>query len=161
MKTKPLPSQAKLKEDFTYNPETGEFTRYDGSWGFIEKTGYIRIVYEGDLYYIHRLIWMWVYGKEPDHIDHTNGDRQDNRLENLRNVDSATNQRNKAKQKNNSSGFTGVHWNEHVGKWKVQVKVDQKQIHLGYYNTPQEAAKVRQEFIVECFPELFTERHGT
>ena len=155
-----LPSQAKLKEDFTYEPETGDFTRYDGKWGGISKTGYIRINYEGKSYSVHRLIWMWVYGEEPEIIDHINGDKQDNRLVNLRSVDQKTNLQNQKRYKNNKSGFNGVNWHEHTGKWTAQLKINGKVTHIGKYNTPQEAADARQEFIAEFMPFVFTDRHG-
>lgn len=155
-----LPSQAKLREDFTYDPETGDFIKYDGRWGFIDSYGYIAISYDGNRYKVHRLIWVWVYGEEPDQIDHINGDRQDNRIQNLRSVNHKTNCRNRGKQINNKSGFNGVSWHEHSGKWGAQLKVDCKQIHIGYYNSPQEAADARQEFIAEFMPFVFTERHG-
>ena len=113
-----LPSQAKLREDFTYDPETGDFIKYDGRWGGVSKRGYIQLTYEETTYVVHRLIWMWVYGEEPEQIDHINGDRQDNRLENLRNVDPLTNQRNRTKNKNNSSGFNGVCWDKESWQWE-------------------------------------------
>ena len=156
-----LPSQAKLREDFTYNPETGDFTRYDGRWGWINNNGYINIMYEDTLYIVHRLIWMWVHGEEPEQIDHINGNRQDNRLVNLRNVDHLTNQRNRTKNKNNKSGFNGVYWHKQSDKWRAEIIVDGKVTHIGSYDTPQEAADARQEFIAEFMPFVFSDRHGT
>lgn len=155
-----LPSQAKLREDFTYDPETGDFIKYDGRWGGVSKRGYIQLTYEGTTYVVHRLIWMWVYGEEPEQIDHINGDRQDNRLENLRNVDPLTNQRNRTKNKNNSSGFNGVCWDKESWQWEARIRIEGRVICIGVYNTPQEAAEARQKFIAECMPFAFTERHG-
>lgn len=112
MKFKKLPGQRKLKEDFTYNLNTGSFLRYDGAFGYITKQGYSSILYEGETYLIHRLIWKWIYNEEPNIIDHINGDKLDNRLVNLRDVDRGINARNRSKQANNTSGFTGVVWNK-------------------------------------------------
>ena len=155
-----LPSQSKLREDFTYNAATGDFTRYDGRWGHISVKGYIHIKYEGEIYNVHRLIWKWWYGYDPEQVDHINGDKIDNRIDNLRNVDNKTNCRNRTKQNNNTSGFTGVIWFEQTGKWRSQIKIDQRQIYIGSYDTPQEAKEARDEFIKEFYPNHFSERHG-
>lgn len=155
-----LPSQAKLREDFTYDLETGDFIKYDGRWGGVSKRGYIQLTYEGTTYVVHRLIWMWVYGEEPEQIDHINGDRQDNRLENLRDVDHLTNCRNRKKRSNNKSGFEGVSWDKENWQWVSQLRIEGKNIKIGEYNTPQEAADARQEFIAEFYPNHFSERHG-
>ncbi len=159
IKTTKLPSQSKLREDFTYNASTGDFTRYDGKWGWIDKKGYTRIKYEEQIYVVHRLIWKWWYGYDPEEIDHLNGDKQDNRIDNLRNVNTQANNRNRPKQNNNTSGFTGVNWHKQSGKWRARVAIE-KAIHIGSYDTPQEAKEARDEFLKEFFPNLFSERHG-
>ncbi len=156
-----LPSQAKLREDFTYDPETGDFIRYDGKWGGVSRVGYIQLTYEGTTYVVHRLIWMWVYGEEPEIIDHINGDRQDNRLVNLRDVNYKVNGRNKRKPSNNLSGFTGVHWDKETWQWIAQLGIEGRTIRIGVYDTPQEAADARREFITEFYPDHFSDRHGT
>lgn len=158
-KTAKLPSQSKLREDFTYNAGTGDFTRYDGSYGHIDRS-YWYICIDGRRIQTHRLIWKWWYGYDPEYIDHINGDGLDNRIDNLRNVDHKTNLRNNKKNKNNTSGFTGVVWHELANKWVARVKIEYKYIHIGLYNTPEEARDARNEFLKEFFPNLFTERHG-
>ncbi len=158
-KTLKLPSQSKLREDFTYNAATGDFTRYDGVWGTIDKQGYVYISYEGKSYFAHRLIWKWWYGYDPEQVDHGNGDKTDNRIDNLRNVDQTTNQRNRTKNKNNKSGFNGVIEDPRTGRWRAKIVVE-KVIHIGMYNTPQEAKEARDEFLKEFYPNHFSERHG-
>ncbi len=160
IKATKLPSQSKLREDFTYNAGTGDFIRYDGKWGSINNAGYIHINYEDSKYKIHRLIWKWWYGYDPEEIDHMNGDRLDNRIDNLRNVDRKTNNRNRPKQNNNTSGFTGVFWDKDRSSWLSYMSIDKKMIKIGYYNTPQEAKEARDEFIKEFHPNLFSKRHG-
>lgn len=159
-KTLKLPSQSKLREDFTYNASTGDLVRYDGRWGWIDNTKYVRIKYESKDYLVHRLIWKWWYGYNPNEVDHINGDKQDNRIDNLRNVDHKINCRNQPKRQNNTSGFTGVIWYPDCNKWGASLCI-KKRIHIGTYDTPQEAKEARDEFIKEFFPERFTERHGT
>ena len=85
-------TQERLKELYSYNPETGEFTHLL-SWGkrkrgdvagYVHPTKryrYIRI--EGKSYFAHRLAWLYVYGKWPeDQIDHIDGVRDNNRIAN-------------------------------------------------------------------------------
>jgi len=155
-----LPSQKKLLEDFAYNPETGSFIRYDGNYGFITSCGYWGIKYEGEGYKCHRLIWKWWYGCDPDEVDHTNGDRLDNRISNLKNVNHKTNTRNAKKAKNNTSGFNGITLDKNKNKWAARLNIE-KRIHIGFYNTPKEAKEARDSFIEEFYPGHFTERHGT
>ena len=77
-------------------------------------------------------------GMEPDHIRPGSG--LDNRRTNLRNVDHATNCRNRRLQKNNTSGYRGVTWNKDARKWQAEIKVDGKNHYLGKYSTPQAAS---------------------
>ena len=60
--------------------------------GTISGHGHKQTHLDGDTYYIHRLIWLYVYGSWPENtIDHINGIKTDNRLENLRDVTQAVN----------------------------------------------------------------------
>lgn len=70
-------------------------------------------------------------------VDHINGDRLDNRRENLRICTQSQNCTNRASVKS-KSGYKGVskHWN----KWRAVIKVNQKKIHLGLFDTKEEAA---------------------
>ncbi len=158
-KFKKTPSQQDLKELFKYNPETGSFIRFDGYFGQIDRT-YWYIVYGNERFQVHRLIWKLWHNEEPDQIDHINGDGLDNRLINLRNVNHITNCRNQKKKKNNTSGFNGVVYHKEADKWMARVKINYKGIHIGLYNTPQEAKEARDEFIKTFYPDHFTERHG-
>lgn len=157
-KKKKLPSQRKLKEDFRYNPATGSFLKYDDSFGYINPKEYWNIRYEGELYKIHRLIWKWWYGYDPEEIDHINGDTLDNRIDNLRNVDHTQNRRNQKKRKDCKSGFNGV--TQYKNNWRANITIDKKQTQIGTYSTPQEAANARNDFLKEFYPDHFTDRHG-
>jgi len=89
--------------------------------GFIHPTGYRHITFMGKQHKAHRLIWLYVYGEMPKEIDHINGDRQDNRLENLRSVTRSQNQFNKAMAQNNTSGYRGVSWHKKSQQWVIRV----------------------------------------
>jgi hypothetical protein len=88
---------------------------------------------------VHRLAWMYVYGKWPrNDIDHINGNPLDNRIENLRDVTELGNNQNlRRPKKGNISGFLGVAPNH--SRWLAKITVSGKQIYLGTYNTPEEA----------------------
>lgn len=88
-------------------------------------------------------------GKEVDHI---NRNRLDNRRENLRLVTRQENCWNKSKQKNNKSGYIGVCFDKKASSknpWKAYAKHDGKNYNLGFYSTKEEAARVRDKFIIE------------
>jgi len=79
-------------------------------------------------------------------VDHLNGNRLDNRKENLRLVNNKTNARNRHyKKPNTSSKYIGVTLDKRtnlIKRWVAQIKVDYKRIFLGRYRTEEEAAVV-------------------
>lgn len=112
----PIPDQEWLKDNYDYH-ENGGFIRLKsrgsqkgGSllFGKKEKTGYMRMPINYDMFSVHRVIWKWHNGSEPEFIDHINGNRSDNRIENLRSVTKVENAANRTLSKNNTSGFFGV-----------------------------------------------------
>ena len=99
------------------------------------------------------------YGVEPSgYIDHLNGDKHDNRIANLRDVDMSTNLRNAAGKSNNTSGATGVNWRADKGKWRARIMVNYKERTLGHFDTFEEAVAAREAAARKLG---FTERHGT
>ncbi len=77
--------------------------------------------------------------------DHINGDKLDNRKENLRTVNKSQNARNTGLRKGNKSGVKGCYWEERVKSWRLQIKVNLKNIHLGYFKDIEQARIARQE----------------
>lgn len=74
--------------------------------------------------YIHRLAWKLYYGSYPKGmIDHIDGNGLNNRIDNLRDVSSRDNMRNKAMYKKNKSGITGVRYEKGTGKklWAASI----------------------------------------
>jgi hypothetical protein len=138
-----------VREHISYNPETGLFKwRIDvnnkvhaGDIAGVKRgNGYIHIGFGYRLYSAHRLAWEYAHGEIPEgmQIDHINGIRDDNRIENLRLATPTVNRQNLRKAlSNSSSGFLGV--SPSRGKWRSRIKVSGKFIHLGVYNTPEEA----------------------
>jgi hypothetical protein len=73
-------------------------------------------------------------------VDHINGDTLDNRRVNLRLATHGQNQHNRGKYRNNKSGYKGVSWDKAAGKWRAQIKFNNKKYNLGRYHDPIEAA---------------------
>lgn len=94
-------------------------------------------------YKAHRLVWLMHYGEEPDgQIDHINGDRTDNRINNLRVVGYDENSHNRALPRNNISGAHGVRMEGQ--KWAAVIRRNGRIVRLGTFATRGEAIKARR-----------------
>lgn len=92
-------------------------------------------------YAAHRLAWVYVHGIIPSNmIDHINGDKDDNRIANLREATSSQNQRNTVKKSTNKSGYKGVCWHKRQKKWQVSIRYDGKPHHIGYFDNVLDAS---------------------
>ena len=153
-------TQEKLNSLYDYDPDTGFLVskKYKNRREHWAKPGnYISVSIDGKSFPAHRLIWMMVYGYWPNEIDHINGNKQDNRLCNLRNVTALENRRNKCIQKNSTSGVTGVYWNKWDKKWAARITVKRKFGHLGYFSNKEDAIAARKVAEVN---HRFHENHG-
>jgi len=102
-----------------------------------KDTGYIQVSFNKKYLLVHRLIWIYHNGDIPDkfQIDHINGIRHDNRIENLRLVTNTQNSYNRPKTKRNASGYKGVYWNIGAKKWESKIQIDGILKHLGLFIT--------------------------
>jgi hypothetical protein len=115
--------------------------------GMKNKThGYIYVGVDGKQYLAHRLIWIMVNEIIPSamQIDHINHIRSDNRIDNLRLVTCQQNRMNTGLLKNSLSDITGVHWCYRENKWRARIKINRKNISLGYYNCKYQAINARK-----------------
>ena len=160
-------TQSKLKSQLNYDPDTGLFTwiksfpkRPIGSVAGCKDTqGYISIGLNNKIYRAHRLAWLYEYGEFPkDCLDHVNRIKDDNRLCNLRECCNSENQWNTGICKNNTSGIKGVAWYERTQSYRVRVRVNGKQKHLGYFKDI-ELAKITAETARLKFHKQFV-NHG-
>lgn len=112
------------------------FTADDGS-GY--KIGGIN----GTVIRAHRVIFLMVHGYEPDFIDHDDHDRSNNRLNNLKDVTFGQNRRNQSKLSHNTSGVTGVCWDNARQKWMATISVGNKNKFLGRFDSKEKAIQAR------------------
>lgn len=120
-------------------------TRYAGKpVGHINVHGYRVFHFGGRVLYAHRVAWNIVHGTEAREIDHINGDRADNRLVNLREVDPQANRRNAARSSNNTSGETGIAWIAARQRWRAFITVDRRHVSLGAFKEKADAIAARK-----------------
>lgn len=128
-------TQDNLKEFLTYNPMTGVFTwvkkpshivRIGQKAGAVNSAGYICIRISGTTYQAHQLAYLYMLGELKKNLDHINGDRTDNRWENLREATLNSNAWNRKIYKTNSTGVKGVYWNESNKGFTASVQKDKK-----------------------------------
>jgi hypothetical protein len=144
---KPLPSQERLHQLFDYSVTTGFLYRRSGRTKGLPvasqaaSTRPHTVWVDGTIYFVHRLVWKWVTGQDPQHlhIDHVNGDHFNNAWHNLRVATNAENLWNRGAPANNTSGFKGVSWDSYTGRWVARITHQGRQINAGRYNTPEEA----------------------
>jgi hypothetical protein len=85
-------------------------------------------------------------------VDHRNGNGLDNRRSNLRLCTNAQNLRNHTRApKHSTTGITGVSWHKRDKRWRAYIKVNDKNVHLGYYKTIEEAIAVRRAAELQYF----------
>lgn len=154
----PLPPVSELEELFVYEPKTGVLlwkTKPDNPWwnqtfagkpaGGLDSKGYVRIRTQGRIWSAHRVVWKLVHGVDPEYIDHINGVRSDNRLENLRSVTMEGNARNRCLHSKNTSGISGVYWVQRDKKWVAFIYDNGTKVPLGYYSDKKDAVTARRK----------------
>ena len=87
---------------------------------------------------MHTLIMNTPINFEVDHKDH-NG--LNNQKYNLRICTHSQNVKNSSKRSDNTSGYKGVFWYKQTNKWAAGISVNNKRIHLGYFEHKEDAAK--------------------
>ena len=117
----------------------------NGKWTVVENknntgNGYCQVGFNGRVVQYHNIVWVLSTGNDIPQgmdIDHINGNKIDNRIENLRLVTRRQNQQNR---KNHRAGrLVGASYHKGYNDWQSYIAIDKNQIWLGYYKTEQEA----------------------
>lgn len=140
-RAKPTPSRRVLRELFDYDPATGILTSRQTATPVGSPTGShekVGVSVRGVRFLMHRIIWKWMTGREPDVVDHINGDGRDNRWANLRSTSSAKNSQNQKLYRNNTSGHVGVQRRARGWRAVIQSRT------IGTFGSKQEAIAARQ-----------------
>lgn len=165
---KHLITQSELKRWVRYSPVTGrmyrilgvypktgrEYPRNDEILG-TNNRGYKWLKLLEKMYLLHRLAVLYMTGEHPTgEVDHINGDRLDNRWNNLRVCDSFANSRNQGVRKDCTSGVRGVNYNtcsttRSDKRWVARISHKGKRILLGNFLTFEEAVRARKNAEIE------------
>lgn len=139
-----------VREILDYNPETGEFRWKVNRNGFRGKAkagsvagspntkgNYLTIGVFGVRVYAHRLAWFLTHGVWPGELDHVDRNGWNNSISNLRECNRSQNNQNQgARKRDLPPGVYPVH---RGGRFRASICLDNKQMHLGCFDTPGEA----------------------
>ena len=166
--TRPLPPAERLRELYDYDPETGDLImrprpgrdrgtvafnrRYSGRPVTATSNGYLYVHLDGrQQFHAHRVIWKIMTGEDPpSEIDHRNRVRTDNRWTNLRAADRTTNMANITVRADNKLRLKGA-YRDHTGRYRAQIKIGERRIHLGRFDTPEAAHEAYCKAALEHF----------
>ena len=112
--------------------------------GTVRPDGRIIIQIKQSRLFAHQVVWLLFNDGLPEtSIDHKDRDQTNNRIDNLRPASRTEQQGNKGLQKNNSTGFKGVSFKKGVKEkpWVATIKSEGRAETLGYFSTPEAAAK--------------------
>jgi hypothetical protein len=137
-------SQEQVKDLFTYDDgqllwKTTGRGRKRKQAGYKSKIGYTQVRIGKTCFYLHRLIWVYFNGENILEIDHIDGDKTNNRIENLRSTTHSLNSINAKFRRTNTSGFRGV--SKEGIKWVARLHIDQTQVNLGRFDTKELASE--------------------
>lgn len=104
---------------------------------------------EGKRYMVHRIIFTYCHGYYPEnYVDHIDGNPENNRIENLREVSQSCNMRNVGLRNDNVSGVSGVNKTKD-GRYRARININGKETWLGKFNSMIEAVRARHKKEVE------------
>ena len=138
-----------IRDRLKYDPKTGVVSWINSSCprlkgkrqaGFKNKRGYVKIKIDNKSYFAHRIAWYLCYGSWPTlDIDHVNGNKDDNRIENLREATKSQNLSN-SRLKTKYRGVSKAN-----SKWRAVITHRGSKMHIGVYETKKEAYKAYVE----------------
>jgi len=162
-------SSTYLHKRLDYNPISGELRwkplsgddwltrRFNTRWaGQIAGNrdiydSYIRVHLDGRFVRGHHIVWKMTFGEDPPILDHRDGDGSNNKLSNLREATVTENQWNHRRSRTNTSGTSGVSWHKGEQRWHARIGDKFKRIHLGSFDTLEEAVEARRQAEVKMW----------
>jgi len=144
-------TQEYLKQLFDY--QDGQLIRKNGKSAVIKsgKKRYERISIDGKAYALHRMVYLWNHGYLPEIIDHIDGNRENNKIENLREATQQQNCLNSKHRVTSKSPYKNVYLQsptknaEWKRNWVVSLMVDKKRKYVGSFEVLELADLVAQE----------------
>jgi hypothetical protein len=132
----------------TYKTDCGGVTIGEYAGGVLahgKRAGYTSLKFKSEIYSMHQLVWLHQHGVVAGQVDHIDGDKSNNLLENLRECTTQENNWNKVEQSTNTSGHRGVRVNNGKKRdtFSASIIVSGKSIRLGTFKTFDEAVDAR------------------
>ncbi len=146
----PPVTAAYVRSILKYSPDTGLFywavdrgkAKAGDEAGCVGRGGYRHVKIAGENRSAHRVAWLYMTGEWPDgEIDHIDLDRANNRWSNLRVATHGQNQSNGRVYRQSITGLKGASPNprSRAGKYRARIRKDGREIHLGTFNTAEDA----------------------
>lgn len=150
---RPLPTQARLRELFDYHPDgyfvrriaRGEHVAGQVYLGSPDPRGYSRCSFDGNELYMHQAIFLWHHGFLPQHVDHDDRDKGNNRIANLLESSASPNGNNRGPTVRNRTGVKGV-FPTRGGRFRAQRTTMGRANYLGVFDTLELAAAALEAF---------------
>lgn len=169
MTKRSLPTPEELRQLLRYEPDTGKLywrarpagmfspgntsveancrawnTKWADGEAFTAASdnGYLRGAINYRYFFAHRVSWAIHHGRWPKGgIDHINGCKTDNRIENLREANQSENAINSVVRVDNTSGHKGVSWKKDRQKWRARISFDGHETYLGSFDSYNDAVR--------------------
>ncbi|QZA71271.1 HNH homing endonuclease [Pseudomonas phage AH02] len=131
------PTKETLESVYKIDLLTGDMTPKSSRSRPCKKNneGYLVAFVDGLPYLAHRCIWIAATGiQDFGCLDHKDGDRANNAIENLRIATKSQNAMNRKADSRNTSGHKGVSWDSRTSKWKAEIRKGKKRVFRKYFD---------------------------
>ena len=159
-----------LHELLDYNPNTGYLiwkvhrggtARKGTRAGALDHEGYRLVSLYNKTYKAHRLIWLYVTGNWPEGvIDHLDHDKDNNKLDNLRDCSHSHNSHNTSSKGKGKSKYLGVYIDSKSGRPTASIRIGGKTKYLGSFDSEEEAHAAYLSVKRLLLPEKSLQLHG-
>ena len=140
---------------FIWKISRGPLKKGSVAGAFNHPKKYVYIQINKIMYSAHRLAWFYVYKVWPcDQLDHKDLDRQNNRIDNLRECNNSQNRMNTNTHKNNLLGVKGVGYKKRIDKYQAKIRINNKDIYLGVYKNIEDASNAYRAAEIKYFGEF-------